>query len=286
MTTATIKLFLPNGDPKRLRTAEISNWTGKAVVAPRTEMADLLARPELEQPGVYILTGRNTQTDEPLAYIGEAEVIRQRLKAHTSREFWVQAIVFVSKDENLTKSHIRYLEGRLIDEAQQMGRVALENTQSSGAKLPEADTADMEVFLTRMRQLLPVLGSDLLTPLHQGPKAPPPPEPEPTKLYHHIKGLAAQGVRTPDGFVVFAGGQAVLAHRPSALKQHPSVVEERERLKQVGALAPEGKHLVLSRDVEFSSPSRAAGILQGGGANGQIAWKDASGIPLKEIEAS
>ena len=31
MASATIKLFLPHGDPKRLRTAEISNWSGKAV---------------------------------------------------------------------------------------------------------------------------------------------------------------------------------------------------------------------------------------------------------------
>jgi len=286
MTTATIKLFLPNGDPKRLRTAEISNWTGKAVVAPRTEMADLLARPELEQPGVYILTGRNTQTDEPLAYIGEAEVIRQRLKAHTSREFWVQAIVFVSKDENLTKSHIRYLEGRLIDLAQEIGRVALANTQSSGAKLPEADTADMEVFLTRMRQLLPVLGSDLLTPLHRPTVQVTPVETEPVILHHSIKGLTAEGTRTPNGFVVFAGGQAVLKHRPSAHVSHGFILDERARLMETEALIPEGDHLVLTRDVEFSSPSTAAGVLQGGGANGQTSWRDANGKTLKEIEAS
>ena len=33
MTSATIKLFLPRGDAKSLRTAEISNWTGKAIAA-------------------------------------------------------------------------------------------------------------------------------------------------------------------------------------------------------------------------------------------------------------
>jgi hypothetical protein len=159
MTTATIKVFLAHGDPKRLRTAEISNWTGKAVSAPRTELEQLLVRPELARPGVYILTGRDPETDALMAYIGEAEVIRERMKHHTSRDFWVQAIAFVSKDENLTKAHIRYLEGRLIDEAQAIGRVKLANVQSSGAKLPESDTADMEVFLARIRQLLPVLGS-------------------------------------------------------------------------------------------------------------------------------
>jgi hypothetical protein len=42
MTSATIKLFLPHGNAKSLRTAEISNWTGKAVAAPRTELDALL----------------------------------------------------------------------------------------------------------------------------------------------------------------------------------------------------------------------------------------------------
>jgi len=92
------------GDAKSLRTAEISNWTGKAVAAPRTELEELLAREELDKAGIYIHTGRDPITNAPRAYIGEAEVIRERLKQHKSKEFWVSAIVFVSKDENLTKA--------------------------------------------------------------------------------------------------------------------------------------------------------------------------------------
>ncbi|MGZ8483409.1 MAG: hypothetical protein ACXW6R_05645, partial [Candidatus Binatia bacterium] len=57
MASATIKLFLPRGDAKSLRTAEISNWTGKAVAAPRTELDVLLQREELDKSGVYILIG-------------------------------------------------------------------------------------------------------------------------------------------------------------------------------------------------------------------------------------
>jgi len=114
MSSATIKLFLPLGDAKSLRTAEISNWTGKAVAAPRTELDELLAREELDKAGVYILTGSDPATNTPRAYIGEAEVIRERLKQHKTKEFWVSAIVFVSKDENLTKAHIRHLESRLL----------------------------------------------------------------------------------------------------------------------------------------------------------------------------
>ena len=155
MTSATIKLFLPLGDAKSLRTAEISNWTGKAVAAPRTELDELLAREELDKTGVYILIGSDPQTNAPRAYIGEAEIIRDRLKQHKTKEFWVSAIVFVSKDENLTKAHVRYLESRLLAEASQVNRFALEQNQAGGSRLPESDREDMEVFLARIRQLLP-----------------------------------------------------------------------------------------------------------------------------------
>src|ERR1044072_6643849 len=153
MTSATIKLFLPRGDAKSLRTAEISNWTGKAIAAPRTELDELLRRDELEKAGIYILSGADAITGMPRAYIGEAEVIRDRLRQHKSKEFWISAIVFVSKDENLTKAHVRYLESRLLAEADQIGRFTLEQNQAGGSKLPESDREDMEVFLARIRQL-------------------------------------------------------------------------------------------------------------------------------------
>ena len=136
MASATIRLFLPRGDAKSLRTAEISNWTGKAVAAPRTELDDLMALEELDKAGVYILLGTAPKTNVPHAYIGEAEVIRDRLKQHKSKEFWVSAIVFTSKDENLTKAHVRYLESRLLSEAAQIKRFTLDQNQAGGSKEP------------------------------------------------------------------------------------------------------------------------------------------------------
>ena len=149
MASATIKLYLPRGDAKSLRTAEISNWTGKAVAAPRTELDELLAREELDKAGVYILIGNDPLTNTPQAYIGEAEIIRERIKQHRTKEFWVTAIIFVSKDENLTKAHVRYLESRLLAEAAEVNRFTLEQNQAGGSKLPESDREDMEVFLAR-----------------------------------------------------------------------------------------------------------------------------------------
>ena len=199
MNSTTIKLFLPRGEAKSLRTAEISNWTGKAVAAPRTELEDLLAREELEKAGVYILIGSDPLTNSPLAYIGEAEIIRDRIKQHKTKEFWVSAIIFVSKDENLTKAHVRYLENRLLAEAAQVKRFKLEQNQAGGSKLPESDREDMEVFLARIRQLLPVLGSDILTPIVQtAAKAQPG-----GVLYCRMKGAEGRGQRTTNGFIIF-----------------------------------------------------------------------------------
>jgi hypothetical protein len=280
MTSATIKLFLPQGEAKSLRTAEISNWTGKAVAAPRTELEDLLQREELDKPGVYILTGSDPLSGSPRAYIGEAEVIRERLKQHKAKEFWVSAIVFVSKDENLTKAHVRYLENSLLSEAARVGRFTLEQNQAGGAKLPEPDREDMEVFLSRIRQLLPVLGSDILIPVAQ----PTARQPSGGTLFCRIKGAEASGHRTPDGFVVLQGSTAVLLDRPSAQERHPYVVALRKKLLADGTLTQKDGFYVFTKDVEFASPSAAAAVIHGGGANGLTEWKTQDGRPLKELD--
>ena len=278
MTSATIRLFLPRGDAKSLRTAEISNWTGKAIAAPRTELEELLAREELNKAGVYILIGSDPQTNAPRAYIGEAEVIRERLKQHKSKEFWVSAIVFVSKDENLTKAHVRHLENRLLSEATRIGRFALEQNQAGGSRLPESDREDMEVFLSRIQQLLPVLGSDLLTPIQSASK----PQPGGV-LFCRIKGAEARGQRTANGFVVFHGSTAVLEDRPSA-EGYPWTLVQRKQLTTDGTLVEKPGFLTFTKDVEFSSPSAAAVVIHGGSANGLTAWKTADGTTLKQLD--
>lgn len=279
MTTATITLFLPRGDAKSLRTAEISNWTGKAIAAPRTELDDLLAREELDKAGIYILTGADPISGSPRAYIGEAEIIRERLKQHKSKEFWVSAIVVISKDENLTKAHVRYLENRLLSEATEIGRFTLEQNQTGGSRLPESDRADMEVFFSRIRQLLPVLGSNLLIAVGQ-------PEAKQQSggiLFCRMKGAEARGHRTPDGFVVLQGSTAVLQERKSANKW-PYVLALRRKLITDGILVEKDGFYLFTKDSEFTSPSAAAAVVEGGSANGLIEWRTKDGKVLKELD--
>jgi hypothetical protein len=280
MPSATIKIFLAHGDPKRLRTAELSNWTGKAVAGPRSEFDSVLAREESQNSGVYFLTGIDPETGKSAVYIGEAESIKDRVKGHLDKDFWNHIAFFTSKDENLTKAHIRYLEGRLIEQAKQAGRAEVKNSQGSGARLPESDREDMEIFLEKIHQLLPVLGVEVLVPTTVSAEGTTELEP----LSCEIKGLKATGHLTPNGIVVLAGSQAVLNERPSSQK-YPWAFNMRQKLKEEGALAVKTDHLLFTQDVEFSSPSAAAAVIHGGHANGLISWKNKDGRTLKELES-
>ena len=196
------------------------------------------------------------------------------------QRFWNQIVYFVSTDENLTKAHIRYLEGKLIEKARGAGRALVTNGQASGAKLPESDREDMEVFFEKINQLLPVLGVEILVPSSTAVAGAPGKE----VLECEIKGVGARGHRIPNGFLVLKGSQAVLQERPSSEK-YPWARNMRRELKEEGVLVEQKDHLLFTKDAEFSSPSAAAAVIHGGHANGLIVWKNGKGKTLKEIES-
>ena len=279
MSAATLRIFLPLGDPKRLRTAELSNWTGKAVAGPRSEFDRVLEREESQGTGVYFLTGFDPETDRPALYVGEAECVRDRIKSHTATDFWNHVVFFVSKDDNLTKAHIRYLEGRLISIAKEVNRVVVVNSQGSGARLPESDREDMEVFLEKMQQVLPVLGVEAFVKTVTEEQR----DTRVDMFFCRIKDVTANGYLTPNGLVVLAGSEAVLNERESA-KNYPGVLIRRNKLIEEGVLVEDDGKYRFKIDVEFSSSSAAAAVIHGGSANGLISWKNADGCTLKEME--
>jgi len=280
MRTATLKMFLVFGDPKRLRIVELSNWTGKGVSGPRSEFEKVLEREESLNSGVYFLTGIDPDTNKSTIYIGEAECVRDRIKSHLSKDFWNNITFFITKDENLTKAHIRYIEGRLIELAKSANRSVVINNQSSGAKLPESDREDMEVFLEKMQQVLPVLGIEAFVQTTSKPAS----EAEKEMLTCKIKNVIAFGYLTPNGIVVLAKSEAVLDERESA-KKWPSVMVQRNRLIEEGGLVQNVDKYVFVKDTEFSSPSSAAAVIHGGSANGLTAWVNANGKSLKDLQS-
>jgi hypothetical protein len=144
----SIKLFLADGTPDGLRIVEKSNWTGVGLVCTRSQYPNVRHRKEFQGAGVYVLVGPG-ETVLPRVYIGEAEVLRKRLdNHHQNNEFWTRFVAFASRDGNLNKAHVRYLEARMIALAKAAKRAEIANgTAPPNPSLSEAETADVESFL-------------------------------------------------------------------------------------------------------------------------------------------
>ena len=112
-----LTVYMIDGTAYGPRLSEIGNWVGKAIYSPRASINKIMTRSEFDNPGIYCLKGDPTDDafDEKI-YIGEAENIKVRLKQHLSdpNKDFKELIFFVSKDELLTKTQIRYLESRLV----------------------------------------------------------------------------------------------------------------------------------------------------------------------------
>ncbi|MFS8173044.1 GIY-YIG nuclease family protein [Vreelandella titanicae] len=279
----SIRIFLADGTPEGLRIVEKSNWTGRAVVANRSQLERALARSEMTQPGVYVLTGQ-TEDGAAKLYVGEADALGERIKQHVSgKEFWTRMVAFTSTNEGLNKANVRYLEAGLLALAKTANQWALDNgTFPAPPPLSEADRADAEWFLAEMLVIFPLLGIDAFEAASSQAAASSSEQVEPPlTLYLNERGAEGAGREVADGFVVIKGS---LARAEETLSIHDYMREQRQLLQERGVLAPLDGKLVFTQDFRFSSPSTAAGVLVGGSANGRLAWKDASGKTLKAIQ--
>jgi hypothetical protein len=283
----SVRLFLADGTPGGLLTAEIMNWTGHVVAAPRSDLAALLQRPESRRTGIYILLGDDPNSlGGTIAYIGEGDDVSKRLYQHArpedqgGKDFWDRAIVLTSKDSNLTKAHVRYLESRLISLAQQANRALLDNgTAPTPLPLPEADISDMEYFIAQARIVLPVLGVNLLRAVSS--PAPTPSQPKEAvaageaspvfEMSLKKSGVMATAQEFDGEFTVHEGSLA----RAEWTGVDDGYKRLREKLDADGTLVPSdgGKAAVFTRSYVFASPSAAAAVVAGRSANGRVEWK-------------
>jgi hypothetical protein len=158
----TIRIFVPDGNPDGLRIIDQMNWTGLGIVFPREDWPKIKQRTEFGRPGVYILIGRITDDDLPTIYIGQGDVVRDRLADHfASKDFWSSAAVFVSSvaSGGLNRAHATWLEHALIQRAHQIKQSHLENSSKpQEPQLSEAERAETLVFLRETLQILPLIG--------------------------------------------------------------------------------------------------------------------------------
>lgn len=274
----TIRLYLVDGTSTGILKSEIINWTGSVLVAPRTELPKLAKRDEVKRTGVYMLVGDDPESPlKDRVYIGETDNIINRLLQHDkdeNKDFWTRTVLISSKDANLTKAHVRYLENKLICLTKEAGVANLANgtsgTNPDVNSLPESDIADMEYFLSQVQLTLPVLGFNFTQPnLRVSDKSQD--DDEAPVLVLNVRGAKARAKECDGKIVVFKGSTACKIGQPS----WDSYVALYEGLVKEGKLidSDNENYYVFSEDTSFNSTSAAGTVINAGTLSGPSSWK-------------
>jgi hypothetical protein len=270
----SLELFFIDGKPDGMLTAEVFNWTGHVLRIPRTLIKKGLDRSETNQTGVYVLLGQTE--DGPLAYVGEAEDMRTRLRQHVSgKDWWDTAVLITTTGDMLHKAHVKYLESRLVEIARSVGNTPLENASTPPrSSLSEAAVANMESFLDTLNMVLPAIRVDMF--LEKAPTqikyTSTSKEADDTiefelKLPKH--GITARAKLVDGELIVEAGSLARAAWNAvdaSYYKLHAELLGN-------GVLEVKGDLAVFTKDYAFSSPSAASSVIFGRADNGRTSWK-------------
>lgn len=147
----TIQIFLPDGNARSIRRAEITNRSLYSIHVPRKKLGDARSRGELSQVGVYFLFGEPEDSAKPHVYIGEAENCSTRLDDHNrKKDFWTTAVVVTTKSNSLDKAQVKYLEWFMIKEAKDAGRYNVTNGQQpSPPNISDSRVADLVDYVCK-----------------------------------------------------------------------------------------------------------------------------------------
>jgi len=271
----TIQIFLPDGNPRSMKIAEITSRTVQAILIPRAKLDDAAKRQELKNVGVYFLIGTSNEDSKPMIYIGEAEECLTRLKQQNKqKDFWSTAVVIISKTQYFTKTHIKFLESYCYTEAQKAGRYKLENpTIPTKPFMSESMEADLLDNFDTISILVATLGHPIFDQIKKPQKK--------DILFCKGKAAKAEGEYTEDGLIVFEGSICNLQETQSA---GPYVKNWRDQLIEDGVLRKEGKVYRFTQNHIFSSPSTAASVVLARRANGWTEWKYKDGKTLDEVK--
>ena len=275
----SLELFFIDGKPDGMQTAEVFNWTGHVLMAPRTRIKAALGRKEATYTGIYLLLGE--KDGRPFAYIGEGENIAERIKNHDQKKDWWTQAVFVTTGANmLNKAHVKYLESRLVEIARRVQQRDLENGNTPPRPgLSESVQANMESFLGYLLMILPALRIDMFLDKTSASESSDFKSTGSGDSYSPVfesvskrHGLTAKAKLIDGEFVVLKGSTARLKWEGKGTWDctYSGLHEE---LRRTDVLVENGNNCVFAKNYAFRSTSAAAAVVHGRPANGTIEWK-------------
>ncbi|MGM8872454.1 GIY-YIG nuclease family protein [Psychrobacter sp. 2Y5] len=298
----TIQIYLPKGNPRGLRLAEMTTRTVRLIEIPRIHIDDFFAMPDANQVGLYFLIGETETADKPLLYIGQTGDLKRRLNQHDDKDFWTRAFVMLSTNNSMTQTHALYMEHKAIATATQVGRYEIKNGNTGNKPhTPDPLKADCEELFYTLDVLLSTLGqpvfeslsikeknnfnnqfsTDLDIPSINNVETLPIDDLQPMLFYYKAKNGDAKGYYDDDGFVILAGS---LVRQAQAMSAPPFIVKLKENLLNTGKLiAVDNKSYKLTENQLFKTPSGASSLVSGGSTNGWIEWKNEAGETLDNV---
>lgn len=296
----TIQIYLPKGNPRGLRLAEMTTRTVRLIEIPRIHIDDFFAMPDANQVGLYFLIGETESTDKPLLYVGQTGDLKRRLSQHDDKDFWTRAFVMLSTNNTMTQTHALYMEHKAIATATQVGRYEIKNSNNGNKPhTPDPLKADCEELFYTLDVLLSTLGQPIFESLSikensdfknqfsgdilsiNNTEILPIYHSQPTLFYYKAKDSDARGYYDDDGFVILAGS---LIRQEQALSAPPFVTKLKESLVSSGKLiAVDNKSYQLTENQLFKTPSGASSVVSGRSTNGWIEWKNEAGETLDTV---
>ncbi len=273
----TIITYLVEGDPMGIKTLELSNWVWKGIVVPRSKLKQAKQRPEMSQPAIYFLFGED-ENGEIKVYIWESEKLIDRVYSHDSKkDWWNLLIAFISKDNNLTKSDIKYLEHMSVQKAKEAERFKLENKAIPDKNvLPEYRESEMQEFLDNMDILISAAGYPVFKPWYVK-------QSNNKEQFFYLKkdGIDAKWVYSPEWFVILKWSTG--RYEVSDYFKDHYFYKLRDKLVEQWIINIENDEIVFKQSYKFSSPSAASSVLLWRNSNWRKEWKTKNGKTLDEI---
>lgn len=266
----TITTFLIDGNPKGPQYVFISNKLCKLLLIPRASLAIVNQRDELQSAAFYILLGED-EFEKPIAYLGETENFRDRIKDHESKKtFWQKALVFISVDGAMTKTEVKLLEYLAIKKANEAMRYSIRENKNipKVPNLPEHQYHSTLEFFSDIQLLTSFIGCNIFEVIEKKNEI---------LFTTKYRGCNATGFYNEEGFTVLKGSEIAQGTVPSFTWK-----EKREKeIKQF--TINDGDKIILNVDKTFSSPSTAADFCIGSSNNGWLVWKDKNGQTLNDV---
>ncbi|RCW94920.1 GIY-YIG nuclease family protein [Marinomonas foliarum] len=272
----TIQIFLPTGDPAGIRIAEQTTSIIRLIEVPRSDIAEFVKMPEAKQVGLYFLVSGDSKDE---LYIGQSGDVGSRLMQHykDEKKDWERVLVLVSLTNNLTQTHVLYLESLSIEKAKLCQRYELLN--GNGGQKPHTPIplkADCDEIHEIGSLLLATLGYPIFEPLAEQSST----KPEQVFICNRAD-VDARGIYTNEGMVVLKGSSAPMT---TTRKTDQRFYDKRDRLLAKGVIAEQNGRFVFQRDCLFPSPSGASMFLLLATANGWVNWKTEKGVTLHDYQ--